>query len=470
MWLGLWLALEGLGLPCAISAPAPLPTAATAQRPPFSLDRSDEDWSAFGATAGEDPWDRFKRLSLGSGEAYLTLAGEVRSVFELYDQHTWGDGPQDDDGYALYRLFASADLHWGQRTRLYTEVRSGVVSGRSGGARPSQDRNTLDVGQLFVGWRSAPEAEPPLEVRVGRQELSYGEGTLLAIRDLNVRRTFDGVKVILRSGSWRIDGLLFRPAAIRPGTFDDGFDTSQTLVGAWAVRSLPRHGFGKRLDVYYLGHERDHAKFRQGTARERRHTLGVNLHGQRGPFTSFTEVDGQFGQFGDGGIRAWKVAERLTWSLPALRGRPVLKLQGAVSSGDRDPAAADLQTFHPLFPRGLYYGRLDSSGSLNAIVVHPEVSLTLSPAFSLSASTFWFRRQSNRDGLYSQPGFLLRDGAGTAAHAVGRLHELSLRWQLDRHSVVEVLAAAYKVGPFLRQSSPSGRNLHFFTLGWQYKF
>jgi hypothetical protein len=36
--------------------------------------------------------------------------------------------------------------------------------------------------------------------------------------------------------------------------------------------------------------------------------------------------------------------------------------------------------------------------------------------------------------------------------------------------VVEVLAAAYRVGPFLRQSSPSGRNLHFFSLGWQYKF
>jgi hypothetical protein len=45
-----------------------------------------------------------------------------------------------------------------------------------------------------------------------------------------------------------------------------------------------------------------------------------------------------------------------------------------ISSGDTSPASHVLRTFNPLFPSGLHYRYIDSTGSLNAIVkqIHHE--------------------------------------------------------------------------------------------------
>lgn len=442
---------------------------APAERPPYALDRSEEDWSALPGLGQGDPWDRVKTLPLGR-DGSLTLAGEARSVYEAYDNYNWGVGAQDGNGYLLQRFMGSADARVSPRVRIFVEFRSALAEGRIGGPRPSQDRDTLDVSQLFVGWRLGRGARPPgLELKVGRQELNYGEGSLLAIRELNVRRTFDGVKAVARAGAWQVDLLAFRPARISTGVMDDGFDTSQALWGVWAMRRLAPRPFWTRVDLFYLGLGRDSARYQQGSASEQRHTLGVNLHARRGRMATFTEVDAQFGQFGAGRIRAWKYAQRVSWSWPLARLRPLLQVQGAVSSGDRDASSGDLQTFHPLFPKGLYYGRVDSSGSLNAIVVHPEITLALSPRVSINASHFSFWRQSTRDGLYSQPGFLLRSGAETHDRHVGGLQDVSVRWQVDRHTTVELTGAVYEPGDFLREGS-AGRLMRYASVKWHYRF
>jgi Alginate export len=256
----------------------------------------------------------------------------------------------------------------------------------------------------------AGDHQPTFELKLGRQELNYGEGSLLAIRELNVRRTFDGMKGIIRTGGWRVDLLGFKPALIKPGVFDDGIDQSQALWGAWATRTIKTRSFWRQVDLYYLGLDRKQATFERGTARELRHTVGALLHGQQGAFSMFAEADVQFGTFGTESIRAWKYAQSASWSFRDHRWRPVISLLGAISSGDTGPASHVLQTFNPLFPRGLYYGYIDSTGSPNATVLHPELSLTVSPTVSILATHFSFWRTSAADGIYSQPGFLLRVG------------------------------------------------------------
>jgi hypothetical protein len=439
-------------------------------RPAYGLDRSEEDWSRLCAATRLGRGERLKCLPLGRQGAYVTLASDLRTVYEFYDGYNWGDGPQDRNGYALLRGMVSADVHFGQ-ARLFAEFRSGLVAGRAGGPRPSQDRDTLDVSQVFAGWHAPSGARAPtLELRVGRQELNYGEGSLLAIRELNVRRTFDGVKARVRAAGWRADLLAFRPALIRTGRFDNGLDTSRALWGVWATRLLTGHSFWTRADVFYLGLWRRQAPFHQGTAAERRHTLGLNLHARRGPWTLFGEVDLQFGRFGASRLRAWKHAQRVSRMFATRRWRPVVTLQGGVSSGDRDPAAPALQAFHPLFPRGLYYGRIEGTGSSNAIVVHPQVDLTLSPRVALELAHFSFWRQSRADGLYSQPGLPLRRHVDTRSRHVGNLHEATLRWRVERHATVELSAGFYSAGRVLRDARPAGRDLVHLWLALQHKF
>jgi hypothetical protein len=94
-----------------------------------------------------------------------------------------GAGPQSPYGYYLQRIMGSTDLHLGDRTRVFVELRSGDIFGRNGGPRPSQDKDTLDVSQAFVGLTVIPgDHKPKLELKLGRQELNYGEGSLLVIR------------------------------------------------------------------------------------------------------------------------------------------------------------------------------------------------------------------------------------------------------------------------------------------------
>jgi alginate export protein len=128
------------------------------------------------------------------------------------------------------------------------------------------------------------------------------------------------------------------------------------------------------------------------------------------------------------------------------------------------------QTFNPLFPSGLYYGYIDSTGSLNAIVLHPELSLTISPTVSVSGTHFSFWRTSAADGIYSQPGFFLRAGNENQSRYVGSLQDLAIRWRADRHTTFEALATYYEAGAFLREGSPPGKNLFYFPLKMNYRF
>ena len=148
----------------------------------------------------------------------------------------------------------------------------------------------------------------------------------------------------------------------------------------------------------------------------------------------------------------------------------MVSLLGAISSGDTSPAAPVLQTFNPLFPRGLYYGFIDSTGSPNATVLHPELGLTISPTVSILATHFSFWRTSAADGIYSQPGFLLRTGNENQSRYVGSLQDLAIRWRADRHTTFEALATYYEAGAFLREGAPPGKNLSYFSLKMNYRF
>lgn len=442
-----------------------------AKRPSYHLDRSEEDWSFLRESSlRNDLWDPIKYIRLGREGWYLSVGGEFRPMYEFFKNYNWGAGPQDDDGFYLNRLIGHADVHFGNRARVFVEAKSSLEFGRNGGPRPSIDEDKLDLSQLFLDV-SVSDEKLPLVIRVGRQELNYGEGTLLSVRELNVRREFDGFKLIFRGKNWRVDAFAVKPVIAKPGYFDDPPNHQQSLWGIWAntTKNLPK--LLTQLDVYYIGLDRKQAVFNQGTAREQRHTLGINIHGKKEDLSFFVEGDLQFGRFGSGQLLAWKFAPIVSYAFPKARFRPVISLQGAISSGDKNPADPDLQTFSPLFPKGLYYGYMDFvSGSLNAIVVHPKVSLQLSKALSLALESLFFWRQRASDGLYSQPGVFLRTGQDTRARYIGAEQDLDLVWRLDRHTSFQFIAGYYEVGAYLRETPPSGRNATYFSAKMNYKF
>ena len=111
-----------------------------------------------------------------------------------------------------------------------------------------------------------------------------------------------------------------------------------------------------------------------------------------------------------------------------------------------------------------------TSGSLNAIVVHPIASLQLSRMLSLNLDSFFFWRQSTSDGLYSQSGMFLRTGQNSRPRYVGATQDLSIAWHVDRHTTLRFLAAYYEIGSYLRETQPPGKDTAYFSVIANYKF
>jgi Alginate export len=99
------------------------------------------------------------------------------------------------------------DFHLAPSLRIFAELQSGLEFGRIGGPRPAIDEDKLDVSQLFLELKSSTQQNKiPIEVRVGRQNLNYGDGSVVSIRDrrrLQVRHRNPAGFAIK---AWRITG------------------------------------------------------------------------------------------------------------------------------------------------------------------------------------------------------------------------------------------------------------------------
>jgi len=439
--------------------------------PPYLLDRQDEDWSMMRDPSYRSDWsDKLKYIRLGRREDwYVSVGGEARPYYERYRNEDWGSVPQDLNGYWLQRFLLHADFHLGKRVRFFGQLQSGIEAGKRGGPGPP-DEDLLDVLQAFMDVTWNFNNGRSLTLRAGRQEMSYGYGRLISIRDgTNVRQSFDGAKLMLRSVDWNVDGFVVKPVENDRGFFDDAPISSQTLWGIYAVRPLPRLPSLGKLDLYYIGFARRTAHFDQGSARETRHTVGTRLSGARGNSDYDAEFIRQFGSFGNGDLRAWAVGGVYGYTLRRLPFSPRLGVKANVTSGDGDPHDPDLGTFHPLFPRGAYFGQLASIGPLNHRDLHPKIDLTFPHRMSFTGDWVFYWRQSLRDGVYSVPGDLLRTGQLSRARFIGHQPDFELRWLADRHTTFFLNYGRFFVGRFLRETPP-GKNTTFIAAWVTYIF
>src|SRR5215831_17717993 len=174
--------------------------------PPYQLLRYDEDWSFLSdPSKRSEALDGLKYIALNEDGWYVSLGGEARIRYEYYSEFEFGAGPQDSNGYLLERYLFHADFHLGRRVRFFAQLQSGIETGRNGGPRPTDD-DRLDLHQAFVDLKVIDEPRQNLTVRVGRHEMDFGAGRLISAGEgLNLRRSFDGTRLIYRRDKWLIN-------------------------------------------------------------------------------------------------------------------------------------------------------------------------------------------------------------------------------------------------------------------------
>jgi len=464
-----WMLALAAAIPAA-QAQADLPASSAEPVRTYTLLRQDENWSFLkDPSLRQDFWDPIKYIPLGAEGWFLTIGGEAREAFEQVGNDNWGKQPYTNT-FFLERYMLHTDWHLGKYVRAFVQLKSGLESFRTGGPRPI-DEKKLDFEAAFVEV-GATSGDNWVVLQAGRQELNYGSGRLVSVREgPNVRQSFDGAKLKGKAGEWRVDLFATRPDIDKPGFFNNIPDHQTAFWGVYATRPLRRR---VSIDSYYLGLDRKAATFNRGTATENRETLGARLW--RPPATKEHDWDfdyegvWQFGTFGTDGIRAWTFASDTGYSFPSAPLRPRISVKADISSGD-DPRHSSLGTFNPIFPIGNYFGVLADTGPgpVNFIDVHPRLQTSLPHGVSISTDVVVQWRESLYDGVYAVPGFLLVPAGDSRARFVGYRPGVEARWQIDRHAYLQADYGVFFAGEFLKQASP-GRNINYTELWAGYKF
>jgi hypothetical protein len=459
VWLAVWFGVA-----------ANSQTSAYAQSiPAYSLLHENEDWSVLrDRSLRQDIWDPLKYIRLGSDDWYLTIGGEVREVFEQVGNDNWGK-QRYTNTFFLERYMLHSDWHFGPHFRAFVQFKSGLESFRAGGPRPI-DEKKLDFQAAFFEARTS--GKNWIALRVGRQELNYGSGRLISVREgPNVRQSFDGFKVMSRIGSWNVDAFAVRPDLDKPGFFNNSPDHRTAFWGIYASR--PSSGRFS-IDAYYAGLDRKAVTYNRGTGQELRHSVAARLWRpvrtkERGWDLDYEGV-WQFGTFGSSDIRAWTFASDTGYSLPDLPFKPRLSVKSDISSGD-NAHHNSLGTFNALFPIGNYFGVLADTGPgpQNFIDLHPRLQIQPVRGVSISADLVAQWRQNLNDGVYAVPGFLLVPANGSRARFVGYRPGVEVRWQIDRHAYLQADYGVFYAGQFLKEASP-GRNINYLAFWAGYKF
>ena len=398
----------------------------------------------------------------------LSLGGEIRQRYAYINNPLFGTELQDESGVWLQRYALHGDLRFGPHVRAFAQLSSALETGGPGGPRPV-DENELSFQNAFIDLELPLGSDANLIIRGGRQELQFGSGRLVDVREgPNVRRSFDAARAIFDLARWQVDLFAARPRLSRPGVFDDEADDGEGLWGAYAVGGEGWLPLGE-LDLYYLGFTDDAGAFVQGTAHERRHSIGARFHGAERGWDWNWEAIYQFGSFGDGGISAWTIAGETGFTFEDRPWRWRFALSANIASGDGDPDDTVLGTFNPLFPRGNYFSEAAVLGPRNFFNLHPFVTVRPTEAWSLTAGMNAFWRLNTNDGVYAPAGQLVRGPSGSDERFVGSAFSLTSQYMLAENLAANAVYTHFFPENFVRATGPS-EDIDAFELTLQLKF
>jgi hypothetical protein len=443
---------------CSVMLPATVPADALTSTgeiptppPAYSMLRFDENYSCLANPANRTDWfDPVKYIPLRTNDPswYLTFGGELRERFEGNYDPNFGIHAAGADDYLLQRITLLADLHLGERVRVFAEGISGLQEGDSQPAPPVQ-QDPIDLQFAFLDVVPYLTEDESLTLRAGRFGMSFGSGRLVATRAApNIPFRFEGFEAIYARPLWEATAFLTRPVEDSGGI--SGSDPGTAFWGLYLT-----HWFDVRqtlgVDLYYLGIHREHGAYASGTGDEHRHSLGAREFGEWNGWDWNAEQVLQVGTFGNESILAWTAALDSGYTWDAMWS-PRLGLKAGITSGDHNPNNGRMETFDALYFKSGYFNDASLIRPQNVIGVHPNLELKPSRTVTVDGGANWFWRYSQNDAVYAVPGFVSVPALKTASSYVGTALDVNLTWQLQRHVSFQASYVHFFTGDYIHEA------------------
>lgn len=382
--------------------------------------------------------------------SWLRVRAEFRERVE--GAESIGFTADRNDYYALSRVRLNVAATPSQSLSFQVNLHDARVGEKEIGPVAAPFRGPFDFRLAFSDVGSA---KSPVALRVGRQELAFGEQRLLGhLAWVNTGRSWDAARLILRSKPMQVD--IFAASVVR--VLQDELDRSgfgNKLFGAYgSSATLIPQG---TLEPFVFFREDENLASElgpRGTLQQT--TAGVRLAGKLPARLDYgVEMAMQRGSLAQDSLSAWAGHWQVRES---LKGKGAVKLisEYNFASGDRDSLDGTRGTFDQLYPTG--HDKLGLSDQVGWRNVHHlregvEFSPLKSTLVSFSYHTWWLA--SRTDGLYSATGALIaRVPGGAASSHVGHEFDIQASRPLTPQIAIVGGYAHMWAGAFLKQATP----------------
>ena len=383
--------------------------------------------------------------------SWLRVRGEFRERIEGFRNSNFIEGR--DDAYALSRVRFNVAVTAAKHLAFQVNVHDARVAEKQVGPTTAPFRGPFDLRTAFA---DVGDAKAPVALRVGRQELVFGESRLLgSLPWVNTGRSWDAARVILRAPMFQVD--VFGASLVR--SLPEDFDRSgngNRLAGAYATSTklVPR----ATVEPYVFWRRDINLRSELGPfGTLSQTTVGTRIAGQLPAKLDYgVEMALQRGGLDQDSVNAWAGHWQLRSSLPGWAA-PKITSEYNFATGDDSPTDGTRQTFDQLYPTGHdKLGLTDQVGWRNIHHLREGVEITPFKAtpISLNYHSWWLA--SATDGLYSAGGALLVPRVATGATHTHVGQEIDL--QVTRALTPQLqLAAGYAHiinGGFLKEATP----------------
>ena len=376
------------------------------------------------------------------------IGGSIRFRYELRDNNIAVPPNNDfrkdvdtDNSYLADKILmrvSYTDKWWS----ALVEGRSSSVSGDDRGAAPNipqgsspESDGPVDLHQAYVTLGNHKEF--PVSVKVGRQELSYGDERLVGgFAWNNIGRVFDGAKMRWQNAWFGMDAFATR--LVVPD--DNNFNLSneyEHFSGVYInTKKIPKNW----TEFYVLARNvSPDAAFLKApattpapfnTSARDIYTVGARFRSatnEWGNFDYTVEAAGQFGNWKRPATgarpgerdehQAFAFSANLGYTFDDVSGKPRLALEYAFASGDSDLNDGTHETFDNLYPTNhKFYGYMDLVSWQNIHDVRAICSIKPHPKVSLAVEGHAFWLADTNDRFYNV-GAVPRAGSGASGLA-----------------------------------------------------
>lgn len=395
------------------------------------------------------PFPGFINTYLRNQDAYLAnwdVGGSVRLRYELRENNLAAPPNSDfastatavatnpgkisnDNAYVADKLLfrvGYTDKWWG----VLAEARSSGVSSDNRGAAPNiatgaspESDGPIELHQAYVTVGNHKEF--PVSLKVGRQELAYGDERILgAFAWNNIGRVFDGAKLRWQNSWFGVDAFATKLVVPDDNSFNTPNDYEYFSGLYFNTKKIPKNW----TELYFFARNVSPgaASFKApfttpapfNTSARDIYTLGARFRSATNEWGNFDyTLEGSY-QFGDWkraatGVRANQrddhqahaVALNVGYTFPDAWGTPRVALEYAHASGDSDPNDGTHETFDNLYPTNhKFYGYMDLVAWQNVHDIRAIYQVKPHPRFSLAVEGHALWLADTADRFYNVAG------------------------------------------------------------------